>query len=155
MALNGCVMKVNQMIEKKNKKEAERAGKAVSRNQKESLQQNSKKGKISRMASSKYSQRNKSNLGSKTRGDQSGTLINDLLGEEDLGFEDFEKQERNKLREIDNLYLINEKDDDEMFLFRGAAAKQKPKTSGEFYEPMVSPYIPAGTESISSQEQAD
>lgn len=115
MALNSLVMKVNNLIERKNKREAIRAGKKID--------------VIISAANSKFSaQRNdvKSHSSSKRKVRENQTILNELDSmEEDLGFDEHEKQEREHLREIDNMYLINKSEDEELFIFRGIGNKAK------------------------------
>jgi len=73
------------------------------------------------------------------------TLLPETLPDdtdEDLNFDEKEKLERSKLKEIDSMYLINQEEDDELFLFRGMN-KQKQKNN-EVYAPLKSPYINLG-----------
>lgn len=87
--------------------------------------------------------------------DHSKTLIDDLnsaIGLEDLGFDEKERFDNKKLKEIEKDYLIDADDDDELFLYRGIGKnKTKQKANETTFMPLKSPYIPIANESGASQ----
>lgn len=148
MALNALVMKVNNLIERKNKREAIRAGKADPR------QQMDESSHTRFTVNSRRSAR--SHRQDKKKRDKNVTLLPDVPDEtdEDLGFDEKEKLERSKLKEIDSMYLLNsDKEDDEYNIFRGVR-KPNQKANNESFAPLVSPYIHMGQNSATKSESS-
>ena len=81
------------------------------------------------------------------------TLVADVPNEtdEDLGFDEKEKQERNKLKEIDSMYILNSEDDDEYNIFRGVRKPAGKNANQESFAPLISPYIHNGASATKSE----
>lgn len=135
MALNSLVMKVNNLIERKNTREAIRAGKTIAPKNDSS---NSRFARGSSAHSHHVSKKN-AKKGRESK-NQTGLNILDSM-DENLDFDEHEMQERQNLKEIDSMYLINQEEDDELFIFRGIG-KVKQKQNAETFPNMISPYIP-------------
>ena len=156
MALNGLVMKVNNLIERKNKREAlamEKAA-AVAKSKTKTMiasQFSHFTGK-SRHSKQNHKSKQAQELGSSVKPSPFNVIAKKRRVAEDdhaglsmevFGFGEKERTEQKLLEDIDQMYLIDENEDNELFTLQGLKKRQHKQKQApqEEIAPFRSPYI--------------
>ena len=148
VALNHLVMKVNNLIERKSKREAIRKGtyKApMATSHMSHFTQRSKATKVSEvMKQSKFSRNTAAQKESTNKAKDNvkiASLFNKDSSDDDLDIDEKERIQKKELEEIDMKYLIGDDQLEDDVLVSKAANKNKQKVQDDL-KPLVSPFIP-------------
>ena len=90
---------------------------------------------------------------SKDKRGRDQTIANDAdSDQEEIFFDEQERKEREFQKQIDSMYLINNEEDEELFIFKGlgSTSKVKTKQNQETFAVLKSPYIPQSAEELES-----